>query len=162
MRLFTPIALSLLTVSAFSFAAHPQERGERREGRREGREHKDEDETPLAKQMEVVRNGMRSLRRTLRDTASTAESLQTIAACEAAVLAAKLESPVKTGTLPEDERAAFVTAYRTEMVGLLAAFLDLEKGVLAGKGEEDLKALWEAVHDLEDPGHEKFTDGEGD
>jgi len=121
-----------------------------------------DDATVLAQNMEIVEDGLRALRRSLRDPAAAADSLATLAACEAAVLACKLERPIKTAGLPEAEREAFVKAFRVEMIGLVSGFLELEKAVLEGQDAEATKAIWDRIKALEDPSHERFTDGDGD
>ena len=122
----------------------------------------DDDATVLAQNMEIVEDGLRALRRSLRDPAAAADSLATIAGCEAAVLACKLERPIKAAGVPEAEREAFVKAFRIEMIGLVSGFLELEKAVLEGQDAEATKAIWDRIKAFEDPAHERFTDGEGD
>lgn len=116
-----------------------------------------EPETELAHQMEIVEDGLRSLRRSVRDPEKNADSLAAVIACERAIVAAKSEVPSMAANVPEAEREAFVTAFRLEMVDLLENFLALEKALLEGRNDE-LRDLYKVLKGLEDPAHERFTE----
>ncbi|MEE8468919.1 MAG: hypothetical protein V3T22_10700 [Planctomycetota bacterium] len=120
-------------------------------------EQEQEPETELARQMEIVKDGLRSLRRSVRDPAKKADSLAAVIACERAIVAAKSEVPSMAAQVPEAEREAFVTAFRLEMLGLLENFLVLEKALLEGRNDE-LRDLYKVLKGLEDPAHERFTE----
>ncbi len=116
-----------------------------------------ESETELAQQMEIVEDGLRTLRRSVRNPEKTADSLTAVIACERAIMACKGEVPSMAAKLPEAERKVFVTAFRLEMVNLLEKFLALEKALLEGRND-DLRDLYKALKALEDPAHERFTE----
>ncbi|MAF65558.1 MAG: hypothetical protein CMJ84_07855 [Planctomycetes bacterium] len=117
----------------------------------------DEPETALAGHMETLESHLAKLRRTLRDEARRDESLGHIAAIQLAVLASKAEAPVMTPGLPEGERAAFQTAYRREMVGMLKELCELEVAVLDGNTGV-ARTLYKGIRKLEDDGHERYTE----
>jgi hypothetical protein len=116
-------------------------------------------ETVLETHMLTVKASIRALRRSLRDAESAPASLTSIGAMQAAILAAKGETPRMAERIPEAQRAAFVSAFRLEMITLMRAALDLEAAVLNGD-QEQVQSVFDALRELEDPAHEKFTDGE--
>ncbi len=117
----------------------------------------DGSETVLAEQMEVLESHLAKLRRTLRDEELRDESLAHIAGIQAAVVASKAEAPVMLPSIPEGERAAFQTAYRREMVGMLMSLCDLEVAVLDGETDQ-ARTIFKAIRKMEDDGHERFTE----
>ena len=123
----------------------------------EEQEPETEHETELARQMTIVEDGLRSLRRSVRDPEKNADSLATVIACERAILGCKGEIPSMTAQVPEADREAFVTAFRLEMVSLLENFLELEKALLEERNDE-LRDLYKALKSMEDPAHERFTE----
>lgn len=114
-------------------------------------------ETELARHMEIVEDGLRSLRRSVRDPEKNADSLATVIACEHAIMACKDEVPSMTERIPEAEREAFVAAFRVSMVEMLESFLVMEKAILEGRNDE-LRDLYKVLKGLEDPAHERFTE----
>jgi len=117
----------------------------------------EEEETELEKQMVVVEDGVKALRRSTRDPSRVAESLATLATVQAAALAAKQEVPVMAAAIPEGEREAFVKGYRKEMVIFVTSLLELETALLDGDADV-IKAAYRTVHDMEDSGHDRFTE----
>ena len=118
----------------------------------------DDDETALASHMHRIEEAVRGLRRSLRKAEDNPRSLELLTELQGAALACKGEVPVRAASVPEAERAAFVVAYRTEMISMLEAALATERALLAG----DLDAAKEhfaLIRESEDPGHERFTEG---
>lgn len=115
------------------------------------------EETELARRMEVVEEGMKFLRRGLRDPEARDECLARIVSMEEAALACKGLVPAMAAQVPEAEREAFVRAYRRDMAELLIGILRLEQAVLDGDVEA-ARARWRELSDLEDAGHERFTE----
>jgi hypothetical protein len=115
-----------------------------------------DDETPLMQQMQVLKSGMKGLRRSLRDPENRAGSLATVLEMQVASQMAKTEVPVMTGSLAEAEREAFVAAYRADMVEMQKGLLDLELALLAGDDEKAAE-VYQQLKDREDAGHERFT-----
>jgi hypothetical protein len=114
--------------------------------------------TALEHHMEDIEAALKTLRRSVRDAEKAPESLRLLHELQTAILAAKLEAPIKAETLSEDERAAFVAAFREQMVGMLSATCELEVAILHGDVELS-RQLHKAIADMEDPGHERFTEG---
>lgn len=144
----TALVIGLARVGTAAYGNSPAQDPEKQEP---------ETETELARQMEIVEDGLRSLRRSVRDPAKKADSLAAVIACERAIVAAKSEVPSMAARVPEAEREAFVTAFRLEMLGLLENFLVLEKALLEGRNDE-LRDLYKVLKGLEDPAHERFTE----
>ena len=116
-----------------------------------------DDESELDQRMLIVKAQVRTLRRSLRDAEKNPDSLAALHALQAAALEAKLMTPRTAAAVPEGERAAFVQAYRKDMVIFLEGALATERHVLEG----DLEAAGEAfkaLRALEDPGHERYTE----
>ena len=145
------LAIGLARVSAAAYGNSPPQDPEAQDPE----EH--EPETELARHMEIVEEGLRNLRRSVRDPEKTADSLVTVIACERAIMACKGEVPSMAAKVPEADRDAFVTAFRVEMVSLLENFLALEKALLEGRNDE-LRDLYKVLKGMEDPAHERFTE----
>ena len=115
-----------------------------------------DDESELDSML-TIKAQVRTLRRSLRDAEKNPDSLSALHALQAAALEAKLMTPRTAAAIPEGERAAFVQAYRKDMVIFLEGALATERHVLEG----DLEAAGEAfkaLRALEDPGHERYTE----
>lgn len=115
-----------------------------------------EDTTELAKQMEVIEEAMKKLRRTLKQADQNAQSLEIVTQMQQAAVASKAQPPAMAADMPEAERAKFVQDYRKDMAKFIVVMCDMEVALLDGdnkKAEEHYKALskWE------DDGHEKYT-----
>jgi len=115
------------------------------------------DETELGSAMETMEDALRSLRKSLRSAEQNPASLATLVELQAAVHAAKVETPAMAGKMPAEQRPAFVRDYRKEMVGMARMLLDLELLVLEGK-QEEAGDLLKKIRRLEDSGHERFTE----
>lgn len=113
-------------------------------------------DTELAKQMEIIDEGMKKLRRSLRQPEQNAESLEMIAKMQAATVASKGMVPVMAKSVPEAERAKFIAAYRKDMAAMLAEIAQLEIALLDGDNKK-AQELHKSLSDREDSGHEKFT-----
>ena len=111
----------------------------------------------LEDQMETIEGAIKVLRRSLRDPANRADSLELVAEIQAATVVCKSLVPPLVETLPEGERAAFVTEYRLMLVDFLGLQLELERALLAGDAEAT-KAAFKQVREMEDTGHERFTE----
>jgi hypothetical protein len=107
------------------------------------------------REMERVKDGLKKLRRMIHE-GQRDPALAEVALLEEASLRAKLLVPVRAQDVPEAERAAFVRDYRKGMVELVAAELALETALLEDDFEAARAAL-EALSELEDPAHGRFT-----
>ncbi|RMH01473.1 MAG: hypothetical protein D6702_11205 [Planctomycetota bacterium] len=117
----------------------------------------EEEETPLARQMHVMEEGLKFLRRSIRDPERNQESLAALLRVQAAAQAAKTEAPRMAAGLAEAERPAFVLAYRRGIIGVQRAFLDLEEALLTGDNDH-AREVFARIRDLAESGHERFTE----
>lgn len=115
------------------------------------------EDTELATQMEQMDDEMKKLRKSLRDPATNADSLDTLTKLQQLTVTAKALTPTKAAEMPEPEKAKFVAAYRKDMAGLLAAYAQIEVAVLDGDNEK-AEALFKDLKKIEDDGHEKYSD----
>jgi len=115
-------------------------------------------DTPLMLEMKKIETAEHFLKRAVLDPAQDAQSLEQIAIAEQACLAAKLLVPKVLATVPESERAQFHKDYRKGMASLLIEFLNLETALLDGDRDK-ARVLCRKLHELEESGHNTFTDG---
>jgi len=117
------------------------------------------DDSELHERMETIEEILGKLRRSLRDTAKRDESISLLAAMQKETLACKSLVPELVETQPAAQQAALKTGYRRLMVDFLTAQLELEAALLDGD-EAGVKAAFRKVRDMEDAGHERFTEEE--
>ena len=103
-----PVAAALLAGRAFVAPAVAQDKEDAKS------QVKDLD-TELAKQMEVIDEAMKKLRRTLRKAESNTESLEWIDKMEKAGVKSKDLAPAMAAKMPEAKRAEFVEKYKKDM-----------------------------------------------
>ena len=139
MKALLPLAL----FSALSLAPLP----------RQDPEH---EETELGSHMEKIEDTVKLLRKNLKEPATWPAALDAVAEIERHSLAAKKLVPAAAAKLPEAERAAFVQAFRRQMVDFLRHQLDLEAALLDGNAEA-AKAAFDSFRAMEDPSHERFA-----
>ena len=107
--------------------------------------------------MEVMEDELRVLRKSLKDQTKQATSLKSIVAMQDAVSKAKVQTPPMAESQPAEKRADFVKEYRRMLIRMGKQLLDLEELVLDGKTEE-AGVLFKEIRNMEDSGHERFTD----
>lgn len=118
-------------------------------------------QTPLGKAMEEMDNGLKKLRRTLRSKESNAQSLETIAKVEAAVLASKGMVPSRATTMPSDQQPAYLTEYRKRMAGVMASLCSMETAVLDGDNAK-AQEVYKQLKQQEEDGHDQFMPSDSD
>ncbi len=118
-----------------------------------------EDQTRIDQWMETIEEGMETLRKSVRDPALFGESIEVVEKMVQAAAWARTETPKMAANVAEGERAAFVRAYRKEMIELLVELLRLEAALLEGN-TEDAQKIYKNLKKMEEAGHERFTDGE--
>lgn len=123
-------------------------------------EKKHELDTELAGHMEKIEDTVKLLRKHMKDENARPAALEALATIEQEALFCKALVPAAAATLPEGERAAFVTAYRRTMVDFLVRQLELEAALLDGNAEA-AKAAFERFRDMEDSSHERFAPEDG-
>jgi len=119
----------------------------------------EEEKTPLQEGMNELYNGLRTLRKSLKDESRDAESLATLCAMQRGALIAKSETPPLTAKQPADAQAGFVLDYRRQMIAVTRDLLEAENLLLQGKREE-ARSMLRKVHESEEEGHETFTEDE--
>jgi hypothetical protein len=112
-------------------------------------------ETELEGKMDTLNGAFRKLRRQVTDATKNAESLKLVAEIKAASEESVKLIPAKAADLPEDERAAFVSAYQTKMKEFFAKLGELEAALKAGQNEQAAKIV-AALGDLQKDGHKTF------
>ena len=117
------------------------------------------DEGEMHERMETIEEELGKLRRSLRSEEKLGESLATLAAMQEATLACKGLVPELVEGLPEGDQPAMKTAYRRMMVDFLTYQLELEAALLDGDADA-VKAAFKKVRNMEDEGHERFTEEE--
>jgi soluble cytochrome b562 len=111
----------------------------------------------LSKKMEVIDDGMKKLKTSLRKPAENPTSLKTIGEVIEAATACREMTPTKASKLPEADRKKFVDAYREGMTKLIDTMGQMKTALEAGDNDK-AKALHKALKDQEDEGHDKFMD----
>ncbi len=114
-------------------------------------------DTELAKQMEIIDEGLKKLRRTLRKPDQNKESLEIINQIQAAAVASKAQVPAKAAKMPEAERQKFVMAYRKDMAAMTVQLLNMEIAVLEGNNDK-ANEIHKSMKRIEDEGHEKYEE----
>jgi hypothetical protein len=111
--------------------------------------------TELNKQMEVIDEGMKKLKRALRKPDQNAVSLQLITKIEEAAVACKGMTPSRATTLPSDQIPSFVVDYRKQMIALVESMCKMESALLDGDNKK-AQAVYKELKTQEDDGHDKF------
>lgn len=114
-------------------------------------------DTELAKQMEVIDEAMKKLRRTLRKAESNADSLEWIDKLEKASVKSKELVPAMAAKVPEAERAKWVEAYKKDMDIFIKSVGELRAAVKAGSNDK-AQEIYKTLKTHEDKGHEKYTE----
>ena len=116
---------------------------------------KDEEETPLGKEMEKLSKALKAVNRNLTDAAQKDANLAKIADAKAACAAAVKFDPAKTKEVPAADKAKFVTEFKASMEEV-GKNLDALKAAIAGGKMDDAKALMEKLNGQKKDGHKKF------
>jgi hypothetical protein len=105
--------------------------------------------------MDTIEEAMKKLRRTIRKPEAQAQSLDLIARIEQEALVCKGMVPSRTATLPEADRAKFLTAYRKDMAGFITQVLQMESAVLDGDADKAM-TIYKGLKTVEDDSHDKY------
>ena len=120
----------------------------------------DDDETPLAIQMDEMSSALKSLRRLARDPERWSKSAAAIVKGAQACIKAMAYVPSEIEALPAGLEKAKALADARRMMGLtLAAFSELELAFLA-KDEEKVDAAIDKLKELKGDAHEKYNKDE--
>ena len=110
----------------------------------------------LADTMLELQSALKKLRRSVRKQEQESDSLAHLQVIQRTALITKDLVPAMTADVPEADRAAFVKAYRREMLVLLQKCIACEIAVLDGDTDA-ANALYKEIAAMEDSGHERFT-----
>lgn len=168
-RRLLPLACALIpALLAPSLAA--QDPDAPRRGRRPEARDVDSDQpaagrgASVEESMKGVNRHFRMVSRFLRKPEGEAP-MDSVLALQKLAMDSKLGVPAKAATLPEDERAAFVAAYRRDMTQFLRATLDLEEAMLAEEWEKAAE-IAKGLNAAKKTGHKAYKgddrDGDGD
>ena len=114
-------------------------------------------DTQLAKQMEVIDESLKKLRRTLRKPDSNPDSLVLIEKLEKACIASKDLVPAMAEKVPEAERAKWVEAYKKDMDATIKTVGEMKAAVKANNNDK-ANELYKTLKQQEEKGHEKYTE----
>jgi soluble cytochrome b562 len=107
--------------------------------------------------MEIIDEGLKKLRRTLRKPDTNKESLEIINQVQAAAVASKALTPAKAAKMPEAERQKFVAGYRKDMAAMIVQLLNMEIAVLDGNNDK-ANEIHKSMKQIEDEGHKKYEE----
>ncbi|HZL35089.1 MAG TPA: cytochrome b562 [Tepidisphaeraceae bacterium] len=143
--------VSLLLIAAFLAAPLCFTGGVRAEEKKK--------KTELNKKMEVMDEGMKKLKRTLRRPADDAQSLKVIAQVIEAATAARDMVPAKAASMPQADRKKFIDEYQKGMTQLIATMGQMKDAVTAGDNKKAM-ALHKSLKTQEEDGHDKFMESD--
>ena len=116
--------------------------------------HADDDETPLAEEMDVLSGSLKRLRK----AETTAEKVELVHAAQKATIKSLQYSPMVFKDIKDEKEKAKATADYKRLIGLTYAKLcELELAYLAGD-EDKADEIKGELKDLKKDGHEKYTD----
>lgn len=95
----------------------------------------------LGKQMEILQGNFRKLKKSLGDAKMNADSLAAIGKMQGAAMAAKGMEPHVEGEMAADKKTEYMNGYKTRMIKLAIALLELEAKVIEGKNDDAVKQL---------------------
>ena len=115
--------------------------------------------TELDKKMEVMDEGMKKLKRTLRKADQNPQSLKVIAEVTDAASAARDLTPAKAASLPEADRKKFIDDYRKGMTHLIETMDQMKKAVTDGDNKKAME-LHKLLKQQEEDGHDAFMESD--
>jgi RNA polymerase-interacting CarD/CdnL/TRCF family regulator len=114
----------------------------------------------LDKKMEVMDEGMKKLKRTLKKPDENPASLKVVTDIIDAATACRDMVPLKVEKLPEADRKKAVEEYKAAMTKTIATMQEMKKAIEAGDNAKALE-LHKSLKSMEEDGHDKFKE-EGD
>lgn len=111
--------------------------------------------SPLHKQMEILQEAVKQLRRQVKDPARNPQSLELVVQMQTSVILAKTYVPPLAQTLAEEKRPEFLMGYRKKMIELADALLELELALLDGKNAQAEELLKKSL-ELRFKGHQQY------
>jgi soluble cytochrome b562 len=109
----------------------------------------------LHKKMELMDEGMKKLKRTLRKADQNDVSLKTIGQIIELATTCRDMTPSEAAKMDEAKRKTFLEQYRAAMGKVITTMEEMKKAVAAGDLDK-AKELRTALKDMEEDGHDKF------
>jgi soluble cytochrome b562 len=116
-----------------------------------------EEDSPLLKDMEVIQDQLKFLRRNLKKPEENPASLAALQEMQRAAVACKGMSFPMADRAEEEAKAELIKGYKLETIGLIESMLQMERALLAGDNDK-ARELYKDVKAFEDSGHEKYTE----
>ena len=116
-----------------------------------------EEDSPLLKDMEVIQDQLKFLRRNLKKPEENPASLAALQEMQRAAVACKGMSFPMADRAEGEAKAELLKGYKLETIGLIESMLQMERALLAGDNDK-ARELYKAVKAFEDSGHEKYTE----
>ena len=113
----------------------------------------------LHKKMELIDEGMKKLKRTLRKSDQNETSLKVIGEIMELATVCRDMTPSHAEKLKDADRKKFVDEYRASMTKLIDTMELMKKAVAAGDNDK-AKELRTTLKDMEDDGHDKFMESD--
>lgn len=113
------------------------------------------EESELEEIMEGIKADMKSLGKSIEARDQDA-AWKAVCSLQGHLLAAKQHVPPKAESVAEEERPAFVAAFRTRISQVLKASCDAEAAVLGGKFDDADKVVKEVIWPMQKPAHKQF------
>jgi len=116
-----------------------------------------EDDSPLLKDMEVIQDQLKFLRRNLKKPEENPASLAALQEMQRAAVACK-GMPFPMADRAEGEaKAELIKGYKLETIGMIESMLQMERALLEGDNDK-ARELYKTIKAFEESGHEKYTD----
>ena len=116
-----------------------------------------DDDSPLLKEMDILQDQLKSLRRNLKKPEENESSLKAIQEMERSAVACKGMSFPMAEALEGEAKAALIKGYKLEMIAMIETILEMERALLEDDNDK-ARELYKTIKGFEDSGHEKFTD----
>ena len=118
-----------------------------------------EEDSPLLKDMEVIQDQLKFLRRNLKKPEENPASLAALQEMQRAAVACKGMSFPMADRAEGEAKAELIKGYKLETISLIESMLQMERALLEGDNDK-ARELYKTVKAFEDSGHEKFTEEE--
>jgi soluble cytochrome b562 len=113
----------------------------------------------LHKKMEVIDEGMKKLKRTLKKADQNEASLKIIGNITDMAKECKEMTPSMAAKMPEADRKKFIDDYQKSMAQLIGMMGDMKKAVEAGDNKKAIE-IHKTMKDFEEDSHDKFMDSD--
>ena len=111
---------------------------------------------PLERAMVGLKDGLKSLSKSLGDPTKNEASLATLTEMQKHVMATKDADPQNLEDIEEDKRAAHKLAFRADMMRLLVELAEMEISICEGKNEDAMARIRGELVPLRNSSHEKY------